>query len=68
VGKTGGDEMSKFSNTGIPTVGELTGTAPDLKSEGKRCSYCTRAWSKGFDACPQCGLKVPADYWDSLED
>jgi hypothetical protein len=51
--------MSKFSDTGIPTIGELTGTAPDVKAEGKECDYCRRGWSKGFAACPQCGLEAP---------
>jgi hypothetical protein len=55
---------SKFSDTGIPTIQELTGTAPEPKAEGERCDYCTRGWSKGFHTCPQCGLQIPDNYWD----
>ncbi len=56
--------MSEFSDTGIPTAQELMGTAPEVKADGERCSYCERGWSKGFTACPQCGLTPPANYWD----
>lgn len=51
--------MSRFNDLGVPTLGELMGTAPDIKTEGEKCSYCERGWSKGFTACPQCGLKAP---------
>lgn len=62
--------MSKFKSKfhdvpGAPTLGELMGTAPQIKTEGERCDYCERGWSKGFTACPQCGLKSP---WEDDDD
>jgi len=59
--------MSQFSDTGIPTINELIGNAPAIKAEGEQCPYCARGWSKGFDACPQCGLVCPDGYFDEDE-
>lgn len=59
--------MSIFSDTGIPTVNEIMGNAPEIKTEGKRCSYCERGWGKGFTACPQCGLIMPDDFFEDDE-
>lgn len=43
------------------------GTAPKVKDEGEPCDYCERGWSKGFTACPECGLRDPDQARHSLD-
>lgn len=56
--------MSRFDDTDTPHLRELAEFAGMTvrDTDPDDCTYCTRAFSKGFHTCPECGTLQPVDW------